>query len=115
MRNYIESQGGMVVDMITLSTRHDQNLLIALTEKTKLDLERIFGVESEGSAYDMTLLNDFLKESGIYGGNYEALTESEAKALLHSQGLDEARNRRAKARQAGMLQNNGRILPNTRS
>jgi len=59
----------------------------------------------------MTSLNDFLKESGIYGGNYEALTESEARALLHAKTLDEARNRRAKARQAGSEYETREILP----
>jgi hypothetical protein len=47
----------------------------------------------------MTPLNDFLKESEIYGGNYEALTESEGRALIHIKTLDEARNRRTKGRQ----------------
>ena len=115
MRNYIESQGGMVVDMITLSTQNEQNSIVALTENTKLDLERVFGVKSTDGAYDMTLLNDFLKESGIYGGNYEALTESEGRALIHSKGLDEARNRRAKARQTGSWQTSERVVSETDS
>jgi len=84
-----------------ISTQNEQNSIVALSENTKLDLERVFGVKSADGSYDMTLLRDFLKESGIYGGNYEALTESESKALLHSKGLDEARNRRVKARQTG--------------
>ena len=113
MRNYVESQGGTVVDMISLSTRNEQNSTIALTETTKLELEKVFGVESAEGVYDMTPLSDFLKESGIYGGNYESLTESEARALLHAQTIDEARNRRAKARQAGSRETSERILSNT--
>jgi pyrimidine operon attenuation protein/uracil phosphoribosyltransferase len=104
MRNYIESRGGTVVDMITLSTRSDQNATVALTEVTRIELESVFGVESTSGVPDMTPLSDFLKESGIYGGNYKAFTESEARALLHAKGLDEARNRRIKARQAGSEQ-----------
>jgi predicted amidophosphoribosyltransferase len=100
MRSYVESCGGTVIDMIALSTRSAQNTLVALSDETRHELEITFGIESMDGAYDMTLLIEFLKESGIYGGNYEALTESEARALLHAKGLDEARNRRAKARQA---------------
>ena len=81
-----------------------QNATVALTEATRIKLESVFGVESANGVSDMTPLNDFLKESGIYGGNYESLTESEARALLHAKGLDEARNRRIKARQAGSEQ-----------
>ncbi|MDR2527598.1 MAG: hypothetical protein LBD04_01085 [Synergistaceae bacterium] len=44
---------------------------------TKFNIERVFGIRLSNGV-DMTLLNDFLKESGIYGGNYEVLTESEA-------------------------------------
>ena len=114
MRNYVESRGGTVVDMITFSTRNEQNATVALTEATKIDIERTFGVKSEGGVYDMTSLNDFLKESGIYGGNYESLTESEAGALLHSKGLDEARNRRAKARQTGIVGVRENVVPKAR-
>jgi hypothetical protein len=49
----------------------------------------------------MSQFNDFLKESGMYGGNHEALAESEARAFIHIKTLDEARNRRSAARQTG--------------
>ena len=100
LRHYIESRGGNVVSMISLSTRHESNRTIAQRDETKLDLQKTFGVKSLGGEYDMTPLNDFLKESGLYGGNYEALTESEARALIHIKTLDEARNRRTSAGQA---------------
>jgi len=45
MKNYIESRGGTVVDMITFSTQSEQNSTIALTDTTKFDLEKVFGVE----------------------------------------------------------------------
>jgi hypothetical protein len=63
----------------------------------------------------MGLLKDFLKESEIYGGNYEALTESEARTLIHAKGLDEARNRRTKARQTNSSRDQYEILSRARS
>jgi hypothetical protein len=99
LRNYIEHNGGIVVDMITLSTQHENNKTIALGGETKIALEKTFGVKSDEGTYDMMLFSGFLEECEIYGGCYEALTESEARALLSSKGLDEARNRRAKAGQ----------------
>jgi hypothetical protein len=101
IRHYIEARGGNVVDMISLSTQHDNNKAIALSDKTKRDIQKIFGVQLSDGTLDMSSLNDFLKESGIYGGNYEAFTESEGKAFVHIKTIDEARNRRTSARQAG--------------
>jgi hypothetical protein len=63
--------------MITLSTRNERNATVAMIAATKFNIERVFGIRLSNGV-DMTLLNDFLKESGIYGGNYEVLTESEA-------------------------------------
>ena len=74
---------------------------IALTDKTTLDLGKTFGIKLGNGNHDMSRLNDFLKESGMYGGNYEALTESEARALIHIKTIDEAGNRRDSARQTG--------------
>ena len=99
LRHFIESKGGRVADMISLSTQHDNNKKVALGDETKLDLEKTFGIRLPDGGYDMTPLNDFLRESGMYGGNYESLVESEARAILHAKGLDEARNRRTQARQ----------------
>ena len=59
-------------------------------KKTKIELHERFGVES---------LNKFLKEMNLYGGNYEALTESEGRAILSAKTLDTARNRILAARQ----------------
>ena len=101
LRHYIESHGGNVVSAISLSVQHDSNRAIALSDRTKLDLRETFGVKLQNREHDMTPLNNFLKERGLYGGNHEALTESEVRALVHMQRLDEARNRRASARQEG--------------
>ncbi|MDR3279258.1 MAG: phosphoribosyltransferase [Synergistaceae bacterium] len=101
LRYYIESHSGNVVDVVTLSTQHENNKTIALAEETKLVLADIFGVKSINNQRDMSALNNFLKESDMYGGNYENLTESEARALIHIKTLDEARNRRSAARQTG--------------
>jgi orotate phosphoribosyltransferase len=101
LRHYIESRGGNVVNMISMSTQHENNKTIAPTDKTMLDLEKTFGIKLGNGNYDMSRLNDFLKESEMYGGNYEALTESEARALIHIKTIDEAGNRRSSARQAG--------------
>ncbi|GHV41588.1 hypothetical protein FACS1894187_23400 [Synergistales bacterium] len=63
---------------------------MALTEKNKRKLERQYGREA---------LQAFSKEVGLYGGNYEAFTNSEARQLLEAGSLDEARNRIFEARQ----------------
>jgi hypothetical protein len=55
---------------------------LALTRQTALDLTAKYGLE---------LVNNFLKEMNLYGGNYQALTEPEAYALLHAGSLDAAR------------------------
>lgn len=90
LRYYIEKHGGKVVCMTTLG-QSQFSANIALTSKTKLALEEKFGIIKLGS---------FLKENGLYEGNHEALTESEARTLLHSKGLDAARDRIAAERQA---------------
>ena len=68
---------------------------IALSEQTKLALEQKYGVK---------LLSEFLKEHKLYGGNHEAITESEARTLLGAGSLDAARDRIAKVRQQGSRQ-----------
>ena len=89
MRRHIEANGGEVVEMLTIGAARNSTI-IALSDKNKLKLERQYGVES---------LQIFLKEVGLYGGNYEALTASEARQLLEAGTLDEARNRILEARQ----------------
>ncbi|MDR1893875.1 MAG: hypothetical protein LBQ61_04180, partial [Spirochaetales bacterium] len=96
LRRYIEMNGGEVVDMVSMGAAQFSTN-IALSEKTRLDLESRYGVE---------LLQQFLQEEGLYGGEYRALTESEARTLLAAGSLDAARNRIAQARQQG----NPRIL-----
>ncbi|MDR2179312.1 MAG: phosphoribosyltransferase, partial [Synergistaceae bacterium] len=88
LRRYIEMNGGEVVDMITIGAARNSTQ-ISLSRKNKVALERRFGVES---------LQNFLLEMGLYGGNYESLTNSEALALLSSETLDAARARILQAR-----------------
>jgi hypothetical protein len=103
LRNYIEHNGGNVVDVITLSTQHDNNKLIALTPETKLALGKTFGVKLDDGMYDMTSFGEFLEESEIYGGQYEALTESEAQERSYTarrltrQEIDELRQDKKEA------------------
>jgi len=94
LRHYIESKGGKVVHMMSAGAAQFSTN-IALSEQTKLALEQKYGVK---------LLSEFLKEHKLYGGNHEALTESEARTLLGAGSLDAARNRIAKARQQGSRQ-----------
>jgi hypothetical protein len=97
LRSYIEDYGGNVVSVFSFATGGHGNK-IGLTSETMLELERKYGVES---------LKSFLQEVGLYGGNYNALTEPEAYALLRATSLDEARDRILDARQAG----NARVFP----
>ncbi|MDR1921157.1 MAG: hypothetical protein LBS31_05350 [Candidatus Adiutrix sp.] len=94
LRRYIEMNGGQVVHMASLGTAQF-SANIALSEKTRLALEAQYGVES---------LQSFLKETGLYGGNHQALTESEARTILAARTLDQARNRILATRQKGLSQ-----------
>ena len=105
MRRYIEANGGEVVQMLTIGAARN-SIIIALSEKNKRKLERQFGVEK---------LQNFLKEVGLYGGNYEALTASEARQLMEAGTLDEARNRILEARQAGDSEIREEMVSGTRS
>ncbi|GHT00373.1 hypothetical protein AGMMS50276_25990 [Synergistales bacterium] len=89
LRRYIEANGGEVVQMVTIGAARNSTIM-ALTEKNKRKLERQYGREA---------LQAFSKEVGLYGGNYEAFTNSEARQLLEAGSLDEARNRILEARQ----------------
>jgi hypothetical protein len=90
LRRYIELHGAMVVQTVTMAIGGHREQ-IALNQKTKVDLEKKFSIES---------LQIFLKEFDLYGGEYQALTEPEAYALLRwSPTLDEARDRILEARQ----------------
>ena len=103
---------------------------ISLSDGIKLALQKHFGVKLNNSEHNMTPLNDYIKEEGLYDGNFEYLTESEAreyltskdldgarkkideaKAILNAKTVDEARNRRAEARQERMPQALDRTLP----
>jgi hypothetical protein len=92
LRRHIESRGGNVVLAAAMTTGgHGEKL--ALSPQTALDLIRKHGLES---------INKFLREIDLYDGNYQALTEPEAFALLRSPSLDEARERILTERNAGI-------------
>ena len=131
-RYFIESNGGEVVGMVVIGAAQFSTN-IALSKDTKLALKNRFGVKSNGE-YDMSPFNNYLKKVGLYGGNYEALTESEARAYLTSRALagerktiDEARailiaktldatgNRRAETGQDGSPQVQPRMVTSARS
>jgi len=105
MRRYIEASGGEVVQMLTIGAARNSTI-IALSEKNKHKLERQYGIEA---------LQAFLKEVGLYGGNHEALTASEARQLIEAGTLDEARNRILEARQKGNGGIREKVVSGTRS
>jgi len=89
LRCFIESNGGIVVQMLTLSaSKFSTN--INLSEKTKFKLL---------GKYDIMNLRSILKEFDIYGGNERYITESEARILTSARTINAARDRIAQARQ----------------
>ena len=105
LRQHIEQGGGKVVDTITLANgAKSMNADLAVTKGHILEMERKFGVES---------LQDFLKEEALYDGNHRALTDAEARTLLGSPSLDEARDRMAQARQEGIKRVRPQMVPGT--
>jgi hypothetical protein len=95
LRQHIEKNGGKVVDMVTLGAGYDRkhdldSTQIALTEETKTRLKEEIGVKS---------LCEYLRKGDLYGGNYESLTESEARAILDTWGTDPGRSRRTETGQ----------------
>ena len=95
LKRYIELNGGEVVEALALSHgNNNKENIIALTEKTRLDLEEKFGIES---------LQGLLKEEGIHGGNYQSLTEPEALFIFkNARDVYEAKSRIIAARQKGI-------------
>lgn len=89
LRYYIESKGGKVVHMMTAGAAQFSTN-IALSDQTRLALEQKHGIIE---------LRKFLKENNLYGGNHQALTESEARTLLAARSLDSARDRITAAKQ----------------
>lgn len=97
LRHYIERNGGHAVAMYVMGAgQFSANIQMA--PKTKLALEQRMGRES---------LRSLLREQGIYGGDHEYLTESEARTLLASENADAARNRILASRHAP----GSRIIP----
>ena len=91
LRLFIGSRGGKVVQAIAMATGRS-GPEIAPNPNTLRNLIDKYGENK---------LCSFLKEIDLYGGNYKALTEPEARALRRAPSLDEARNRILAARQAG--------------
>jgi hypothetical protein len=91
LRRFIEANGGKAVRTISLATGRS-GPEIALNPKTLKDLVDRYGANK---------LELFLKEIDLYGGNYKALTEPEARALRRAPSLDEARDRIFAARCQG--------------
>ena len=92
MRRFIESHGGKVVQTIAMATGRSGNEIAPSPDTLKNLVDK----------YGKDKLNSFMKEVDLYGGNYEALTEPEARALRRAPSLDEARNRILAARQKGL-------------
>lgn len=88
LRNYIESNGGKVVEMMSLanssSAQGGYSGNIAIKKEVSLALKAKFG---EGE------LREFLIENGLNGGNVEALTNVEGQWLLRFRSLAAARDR----------------------
>ena len=93
LRDYIEHNGGRVVNMLSYGVGRD-SFQIALTEKTLLDLEAKFGHDA---------LYEFLAKQGIHGGTVEALTEREARHILGWESLDDGKARLDAARSKKVL------------
>jgi hypothetical protein len=102
LRNFIEKNGGRVVDTIAMTNgARSMNAALAVTPGHILELERKYGVD---------LLQQFLKEENLYGGNHKALTDAEARTLLGAASLDEARDRITAARQEGNHRTRSKIF-----
>ena len=99
LRDYIESQGGHVVNMATFAAAKFSNV-IALQPKTALALRQLYGQKQ---------FNEFLAQHGIHGGNAAALTEAEGRWFLAAKSLDAAGDRLAAARNGDSLPGNGTL------
>ncbi|MEI6210308.1 MAG: JAB domain-containing protein [bacterium] len=105
LRRAIEARGGRVVGATTLAAAQFSQKM-ALSERTRLALESVFGVDS---------LRDLLKSEGVYGGEHTALTESEARTLLSAGTADAVRSRIAAARFSDGGSTGSGLLPPPRS
>jgi hypothetical protein len=83
LRQYIEANGGKVVEMSTLgAAQFSAN--IRLSAKSLLDLTEKFGEIP---------LREFLTRENLYAGSAASLTESEARTILRARSLDDAGDR----------------------
>ena len=88
-RAYIEENGGIVVDTLTLAAAQGGTIL-ALDPKTELALLEKFNEKA---------LDEFATKTGLYQGQWQALTNSEANALLKFNSLATAAERILAGRQ----------------
>jgi hypothetical protein len=89
LRLHIERNGGKVVQTAAVSLGGHGDKIAPELELMKSLIDK-FGADK---------LNFFLKEIGLYDGNYKSLTNPETFALRRAPSLDEARNRILAARQ----------------
>jgi predicted DNA-binding protein len=90
LKNYIEGLGGNVVGVVALGQTKGGNVLAIRPETVKM-LTKKFGREN---------LERFLREQNI-AGEIEALTESQARAILRFKDLDTLRDRILQERSEG--------------
>jgi hypothetical protein len=105
LRHFIEKNGGKVVDTVAMANgAKSRNAVLAVTPAHILELERKYGVQ---------LIQQFLQEEHLYGGNHKALTDAEARTLLGAKSLDEARDQIAAARQERSSRTRSEIFQGT--
>ncbi|MFZ9937746.1 MAG: DUF7178 family protein, partial [Luteolibacter sp.] len=89
-RAYIEEQGGEVVAVVTMAAAQGGTVL-AMSEKTRLALQEKFGNDA---------LNEFAAATSLYGGQWQAFTNSEGLAILKYAKLETAKDSILAARKA---------------
>ena len=104
LRHYIESRGGIVVDAVTLAAAQFGNVF-GLTPQTEAGLLARAGVN---------YLRQFLKERGLYGGNWKYLSEGEGRAVLQALPPDGGRDGGVAGQGAGDAAIRGRSLAGDR-
>jgi hypothetical protein len=95
LRLHIERNGGKVAQTVVMSLGGHGDAIAPKPEERKMLLDK-FGKEK---------LQSFLKEIGLYEGNYQCLTGPETAALRRTPSLDQARDRVLAARCRGRARN----------
>jgi hypothetical protein len=94
LRLFIERNGGKVIQTAALALGGHGEKIAPEYEILKTLVEK----------HGLTNISLFLRENNIYGGNYKALTNPEAFALRRARSLNEAGEKIAAAKNAGMWQ-----------